>query len=493
MQTIKSSCLEKPPRRLTLLLAVSLGLASGCAQIPRLDPPPSIRKVDELGSSSSFAVPAAAWPSDRWWEVYGDPQLNALIDEALKNAPDLDLAQARLKAAAAQVQGAGATRLPEVTASAVVAEAKQSYDFLVPRQALPNGWNGYGAATLNMSYELDFWGKNRAALAAAVSEQHAADVEIAQTRLILSTSVASAYAGLLHLYTLRDNAADTLALRIQTVTLFRQRCQFGLETLASVRQVEARQAAAKGDLVAIDERIGLQSNAIAALLGAGPDRGLQISRPKVAWAGSQGLPSNLSLELLGRRPDIVAARLRTEAAAHRIDQRKAGFYPSVNLIAFAGFQSVGIDNLFKSASQSGAAGPAISLPIFNTARLQGQYKGASAEYAAAVATYNGTLSAALREVADATTSRKSLDEELAAARSAVAAAADAHQMVSSRYQGALATYLDVLSAEDSLISARRSEAELETRALILDVSLVRALGGGFTPGSSSAPTHNPQT
>ena len=212
METIKSSCLEKPPRRLTLLLVVSLGLASGCAQIPRLDPPPSIRKVDELGSSSSFAVPAATWPSDHWWEVYGDPQLNALIDEALKNAPDLDLAQARLKAAAAQVQGAGATRLPEVTASAVVAEAKQSYDFLVPRQALPNGWNGYGAATLNMSYELDFWGKNRAALAAAVSEQHAAEVEIAQTRLILSTSVASAYAGLLHLYTLRDNAADTLSL-----------------------------------------------------------------------------------------------------------------------------------------------------------------------------------------------------------------------------------------------------------------------------------------
>ena len=493
METIKSSRPEKPRRRLTLLLAVSLGLASGCAQIPRLDPPPAMRKIDEFGSSNSFAAPVAAWPGDRWWRGYGDPQLDALIEEALHNAPELDLAQARLKAAAAQVQGAGATRLPEVTASAEIAEAKQSYDFLVPRQALPKGWNGYGAATLNMSYELDFWGKNRAALAAAVSEQRAAEVEIAQTRLILSTSVASAYAGLLHLYTLRDNAADTLALRMQTVALFRQRHQFGLETLASVRQVEARQAAAKGDLLAIDERVGLQSNAIAALLGAGPDRGLQITRPKVAWAGSPGLPSNLSLDLLGRRPDIVAARLHTEAAAHRIDQRKAGFYPSVNLLAFAGFQSVGIDNLFKSASQSGAAGPAISLPIFNTNRLQGQFKGARAEYDAAVATYNGTLSMALREVADAATSRKSLDEELAAARAAVAAAAEAHQIVSSRYEGALATYLDVLSAEDSLISARRSQADLETRALILDVSLVRALGGGFAPDSSSTPTHNPQT
>ena len=493
METIKSSRPARHRRRLTLLLAAGLALAGGCAQIPRLDPPPAMQKVDELGSANSFAAPIAAWPGDQWWHAYGDPELDALIEEALHNAPDLDLAQARLKAAAAQVQGAGATRLPEVTASAEIAEAKQSYDFMVPRQALPHGWNGYGAATLNMSYELDFWGKNRAALAAAVSEQRAAEVEIAQTRLILSTSVASAYAGLLHLYTLRDNAADTLALRMQTVALFRQRHQFGLETLAGVRQVEARQAGAKGDLLAIDERIGLQRNAIAALLGAGPDRGLEIPRPKVAWADSLGLPSNLSLELLGRRPDIVAARLRTEAAAHRIDQRKAGFYPSVNLLAFAGFQSVGIDNLFKSASQSGAAGPAISLPIFNTDRLQGQLKGARAEYDAAVATYNGTLSMALREVADATTSRKSLDEELAAARAAVAAAAEAHQMVNSRYEGALATYLDVLSAEDSLISARRSEAELETRALILDVSLVRALGGGFAPDSSSTASHNPQS
>jgi len=486
MEAIKSHVLRRHRLGLSLLLVVNLALAGGCAPMPRLDPPPAMKNIGELGSSSSFAAPLADWPRDQWWRAYGDPQLDTLIEEALHDSPTLDIARARLEAAAAQVQGASATRRPQVTASAELAEAKQSYDFLVPRQALPEGWNGYGVATLNFSYELDFWGKNRAALAATVSEERAAEVEIAETRLILSTSVASAYADLLRLYTLRDNAADTLSLRLQTAVLFRQRHRYGLETLSSVRQVEARQAAAKGDLLAMDERIALEKNAIAALLGAGPDRGLSITRPTVAWAGASGLPSNLSLELLGRRPDIVAARLRAEAAAHRIDQRKAGFYPSVNLLAFAGFQSVGIDNLFKSASQSGAAGPAISLPIFNTDRLQGELKGARAEYDAAVATYNGTLSASLREVADAVTSRKSLDEELAAARLAVAAAAEAHQIVTARYEGALATYLDVLSAEDLLISARRSEAELENRALILDVSLVRALGGGFAPASPSS-------
>jgi NodT family efflux transporter outer membrane factor (OMF) lipoprotein len=488
MQVTNSPLATGCQRIVSILLAVSLLAAGGCAQLPRMDPPPAVKGVEQLGTSNSFAAPPVVWPADGWWRAYGDPQLGALIEEALRDSPDLEMARARLHAAMAAVQGAGAARIPEVTGSALLNEGKQSYNYLIPRQALPQGWNDYGLATLDLSWEVDFWGKNRAALAAALSEQRAAEVEVAQTRLILSTAVASEYAGLVHLYTLRDNAAQTLTLRTKTVALFRQRHDFGLETLASVRQVEARQASADGDLLGIDERIGLQRNAIAALLGAGPDRGLAIARPTARFAGSHGLPTNLSLELLGRRPDIVAARSRTEAAARRIDQQKAGFYPSVNLMAFVGVQSLGIANLTKSGSSVGGVGPAVSLPIFNTERLQGQLRGARAEYDAAVATYNATLSNALREVADAATSLKSLDGELADSRAAVAAAAEAHQMVSKRYQGALATYLDVLVAEDDLISAQRAEAELETRALILDVALVRALGGGF---SSDGPGTQP--
>jgi NodT family efflux transporter outer membrane factor (OMF) lipoprotein len=479
MKAMKTSNATACQPLVSAMLAVSLLASAGCAQLPRLDPPPAVKKVEQFGSANSFAAPTVAWPADGWWGAYGDPQMGALIEEALRDSPDLELANARLHGAAAAVQSAGATRMPEVSGNALLNEGKQSYNYLIPRQALPQGWNDYGIATLNLSWDLDFWGKNRAALAAALSEQRATEVEVAQVRLILSTAVASEYAGLVHLYTLRDNAAETLALRTKTVALFRQRHNFGLETLASVRQVEARRASADGDLLGIDERIALQRNAIAALLGAGPDRGLAIARPTARFAGSQGLPTNLSLDLLGRRPDIVAARSRTEAAARRIDQQRAGFYPSVDLMAFVGIQSLGIANLTKSGSSMGSVGPAVSLPIFNTERLKGQLRGARAEYDAAVATYNATLSNALREVADATTSRKSLDGELADSRAAVAAAAEAHQIVSKRYQGALATYLDVLVAEDALISAQRAQAELETRALILDVALVRALGGGF--------------
>lgn len=475
----------RPIFRLSLPLACLFGLAA-CAPLPLIDTPAEMKTTDQLSSSRSFAEAAASWPKADWWTAYGDPQLDALIEEALSDSPDLAVAQARLRQAAARTQVAGAPLIPEVKGSASLTQEKQSYNYLTPPEITPKNWNDYGRATLDLSWEIDFWGKNRSALAAAVSEQQAVQAELAQTRLVLSTSVASAYAELLRLFTVRDSSEAALAIRAKTVDLFRQRHDFGLENLASVRQVEAKRATARADLLSVDERIALQRNAIAALLGAGPDRGLAIARPSARLPAGNGLPPRLALELLGRRPDLVAARLRTEAAAKRIDQSKAGFYPSVNLLAFVGVQSLGIDKLGRSGSEMGSIGPAISLPIFNTERLQGELHGARAEYDAAVSNYNATLSRALREVADAITSRRSLEDELAASRDAVAAADEAHRIVTSRYQGELATYLDVLGAEDTLISAQRALADIETRVLTLDIGLTRALGGGFqSPGNAA--------
>ena len=261
------------------LLVATLFLIGGCAQIPVLGELPALKPVEQLESTKSLSAPVGNWPSDHWWEDYGDRQLNRLIEEALQDSPDLARAQARLHAASAVVQSAGAALMPEVTGNASFAEQKQSYNYLMPRMAVPQNWQDYGQATLNLSWELDFWGKNKSALAAATSEQQADQVELAQARLILTTSVASAYAELLHLFTVRDSADAALAIRSKTVELFQERHKFDLENLATVRQVEARKAAAEAELRIIDERIALQRNAIAALLGAGPDRGLAITRP----------------------------------------------------------------------------------------------------------------------------------------------------------------------------------------------------------------------
>ena len=157
------------------------------------------------------------------------------------------------------------------------------------------------------------------------------------------------------------------------------------------------------------------------MIGDGPDRALAITAPKATLLAHEDLPPNIALDLIGRRPDIVAARLRAEAAAEKIKQ-KSRFYPSVNLVAFAGFQSLGINNLTRSGSAIGSFGPAISLPIFNTQQLQGDLKYASGEYDIAVNVYNATLTNALREVSDALTSRASLKDEMLYSQAAVASA-----------------------------------------------------------------------
>jgi NodT family efflux transporter outer membrane factor (OMF) lipoprotein len=194
---------------------------------------------------------------------------------------------------------------------------------------------------------------------------------------------------------------------------------------------------------------------------------------------ASGLPGNLQASLLGRRPDIVAARLRAEAAAKQIDVAGAQFYPDVNLAAFIGFQSLGLNMLSKSGSVTGSIGPAITLPIFDSGRLKGQYKGARAEYDAAVASYNGAVTQALHEVADVGVSQRALAGRLERTQAAVDAATEAHRIAQNRYRGGLATYLEVLNAEDALLANVQALANLRSRRFALDVQLVRALGGGY--------------
>jgi outer membrane protein TolC len=176
---------------------------------------------------------------------------------------------------------------------------------------------------------------------------------------------------------------------------------------------------------------------------------------------------------------MVAARAHADAAAERIKVARAAFYPNINLAGMIGLQSLGLSNLVKSGSEYGSVGPAVTLPIFDGGRLVAAKRGAQADYAVAVAQYDGTLVHALQEIADAATSRQELTRRLSSAEQAQSAAQAAWDVANNRYRGGLATVLDVLVAEDSLIAARRATAALKTRAFALDVALVRALGGGF--------------
>ena len=248
---------------------------------------------------------------------------------------------------------------------------------------------------------------------------------------------------------------------------------------AALERASAGRASSEAELIALDEAIGLTRNRVAALLGEGPDRGLAIARPAPGAIRAFGLPTNLQADLIGRRPDVVAARLTAEAAAKRIKAAKADFYPDVNLLASIGLQSVGLGMLANSSSTAGAAGPTATLPIFDSGRLQGAYREKRAGYDAAVAAYDETLTQALKDVADSVVSFRALDGRLAKTREALGSAQSAYDLSKQRYERGLGTYLDVLAAEDALVANRRVVADLETRAFTLDVALIRALGGGY--------------
>ena len=447
---------------LKALLSASVLASAGCAQLPHMDSPPSMRKIEQLPTANSFSAPATAWPGDQWWQAYGDPQLSGLIDEALQGAPDLKLAQARLAAAAAVVRGAESTRIPEVTGSAAITEEKQSYNYLIPPQALPRGWNDYGLATLNFSWELDFWGKNRSALAAALSDQQAARFEYAETRLLLSTSVAAAYAGLVDLYT----AAGQRRRDAETARGDGEAC-FGSGTISGWRTSPACARWKRGgppprrNCAATMSASAYRAMRIAALLGAGPDRGLAIARPSAHFARPRrACRRTLRPICSGRRPDILAARSRAEAAAHRIDEKKAGFYPSVNLIAFVGVQSLGI----REPDQGGIPGrlaPArrCRCPSSTRAVCRGP---CAARAPNTMPQSPPTTRRSRRPCARWPMQPRAARRSMGSSRPRAPRSpppAEAHQLVRKRYEGALATYLDVLEAEDELISARRAQAD----------------------------------
>jgi NodT family efflux transporter outer membrane factor (OMF) lipoprotein len=463
-----------------LLLAVT-----GCATVPDLGERTGPAPPSAYASTRSFGGERADWPTEQWWSAFGDAQLDGLVAQALAGSPTIEQADARLRIASAQVDLARAALLPKAGFMATARYSRMTQSVGLPTDG---EWRLLGAGLLSASYDLDLWGRNRSALRAAVAEGQANAADEAAARLAITVAVASAYADLAQLYLRRDVAADALRVRQATLDLVSRRVDAGLDPRTALEQALAGADTAAGALAAIDEAIGLNRNALAALLGAGPDRGLDIQRPGLVSRRPPGLPADVAIGLVGRRPDVVAARWRVEAAGQRIGVARAGFYPNVSLAGLIGVASFGLSNLLKDASVVGSAGPAVSLPLFDGGRLQANYRGARGNYDLAVARYDEALLEALHDAADAATSLRGLDARRRSADAAAARQETAYRLSKMRYEGGLSDYQSVLIAENALLEARDQAASLRLRGFVLDIALADALGGGFR---GQAPSTNP--
>ena len=458
-------------KRSTPLLA-TLFLA-GCVSYSGITPHSSLTTSTDL----TLADTATRWPTERPWEILHDPVLSGLIEQALAGNPTIKVANARLAKVAAMAHAADAARYPSVGVSASMMPEHFTENGLYPPPYAGSIYSS-NALMVNATYEFDFWGKNHDILAAALSQEKAARAEVQTARLLIETSVAKSY------YTLANNMDQKaileklLAQREELFNISHQSLAAGLETRQGLQTTQQGIPAMKAVISYYDEQISLARNALAALIGKGPETTQQIVATlplNVAVAVPQSVPAGL----IGRRADISAARWRVEAASRQIDAGKAEFYPDVNLSAFAGFSSLGFAHWLEGSSRDYGVGPAISLPIFDGGRLRANLSGKTAEYDMAVESYNQTLIEAVHDVADLLSSLKSLAIQQQQQNELLLSTESNYQIAQQRQKAGLADRVAVLSAETNLLTQQSLEIVLRARAVDLNINLVRALGGGF--------------
>ena len=477
---------------LPLLTTLALALASsivltlaGCASSAGIAPTARVQAPAGIPADAAISPDIAPALAADWWRAFGDGVLNDLIARALADNPGLKVAQARLARADAAAAGAQANAGPQVNGALDVTRQRFSATSIYP-PPLGGSVRTLGSAQLAASWEIDFFGRHRAAIEAAVGSQRAARADADAARVLLASNVARGYVQLARLVAQRDVAQRSLKQRDDVLALIRQRVQGGLDTTVEQRQGEGALPESRQQIEAIDEQITLTRHALAALTAQAPDA-LDGLSPQLAGVQRVPLPEAVPADLLGRRADIAAARWRVEAAGSDVQAARAQFYPNINLMAFVGLASIGLDQLVKSGSEQYGAGPALRLPIFDAGRLRANLRGKAADADAAVESYNSAVIDAVHDVADQIASLRSVARQQTEQEGAQAATESAYDLSRQRYQAGLGNYLTVLNAEAAVLNQRRLAVDLKARALDSQIALARALGGGYVADAEAPP------
>lgn len=418
---------------------------------------------------------AAAWPSSDWWRGFGSPQLDRLMREAQRANDDLAAAVARVREADAQTQIAGAGLLPAagLTASATRARAL----------SVDGKLNTYATYSpqISASYELDFWGRNRAALDAARATLAASRYARDTVELTIESSVASTYFQALDLRERVSIAARNLADAREILEGLRRQRAAGTVDALDVAEQETAVASLRASLPPLEQQYRQTVDALAILLGKTPEaidlatENLeQLSQPVV----EPGLPS----ELLARRPDVAEGEAQLVAANADIAQARAAFFPSIALTASGGFASQALSRALDPANTVFSLGAALAQPIFEGGALEGQSAYARARYAELLAAYHKSVIGALANVEDSLVAVRRTGEQLRRRVQAVAAAQRAYEMAQAQLHAGTINVLALLNAESALFSAEDAKAQATLSRMQALVSVFNALGGGWRAG-----------
>ena len=448
---------------------------------------PDYRRPTSSAPANYKAVELGAWkqgqpldnlPKGNWWEVFGDPSLNELESEALR-------ANQELKAAVARVDQARAT------ARVVRSELLPSLNFdpsFTRERFSPNQVPSFGGLTANtfrapldLSYEVDLWGRVRRSLQSARADAQASLAAFYNVLLTLQADVAQNYFTLRALDAEIATVVGTLDLRKEQVRLVRSRFEGGIGNELDIARAETELAATEAEAALLARRRAELENAIAILIGSNPASFRLVAASANNWNPQPpGVPAGLPAELLERRPDVAEAERQLASANARIGVAKAAFFPVLTLTGSGGYVSADIDSLFKWDGRAWSIGPSLSLPLFAGGRNRANYKRSQAAYDETVARYRQQVLVAFGEVENSLSGIHHLATQAAAQQRAVANARRAANLATDRYRSGIVSYLEVVDASRDALSAERANAQLAGQRLIAAVQLIKALGGGWS-------------
>ena len=456
------------PRVRRLLFASLVAALGGCTVGPDYERPPL-----EIPSGWKESVPRDRESRGNWWEKFGDPELAGFIEKAVSANQSVAQAIGRAAEVEAALRIVGAQQSPSLSLDPSAVRQKVftglTSDMTVRRSLFQ--------FPLNLSYEVDLWGRVRRAVEASGAAYQASLADLEAVKLGVASEVAQTWFMLRHVDLDRRLLRETVTLRQQTRDLVETRLKNGVASQLEVAQARIELAQAESDLAGLDRSRALLEHALAQLSGqpapsvSFADRALEGPVP--------ALPVFMPSELLERRPDVAQAERKMISANAAIGVAEAAYFPTLNLAGLLGWESTSLRHLFSSSNLIWSLGGAVSAPIFQGGALDAGVDVARAQYVQALAVYRQTVLVAFQEVEDALSTLSVLARQAEAQDRAVQSSREATTLARRRYEEGLASMLDLVDAQRSLLGTQRVASLIYRDRLLASVLLVRAMGGGW--------------
>jgi NodT family efflux transporter outer membrane factor (OMF) lipoprotein len=474
---------SEPGRALALVAALAaagvLALAGCVAGPDYVRPQVEVPPTWQLEAPWREGRPADTAPKGAWWQHFGDARLDALQQQALARSPTLALASARLEQARAVVRAQSSGLLPTANLGTRASRARISANRPLTNYDGTNFATVQNDAVLSLSvgYEFDLAGRVQRTIEGvqASAEQSAADFE--NTRLLLGTDLATAYFNLRAVDIEIDVLSRSLALQRRSLGFVTTRRDLGAASGLDVAQQQALLNTTLTQLELLRRQRGPFEHAIATLTGT-PAPSFRLA-PDITELVPPAVPVGVPSDVLERRPDVASAERAMAAANAQVGVARAAYYPSITIAPSLGVQSRNLADLFEASSLLWSIGASVAQPLFNGGRLAANEDFARANYDATVATYRRVVLTAMQEVEDGISGLVALERATAQARAAVETAGRVLELATARYELGATTYLDVITAQQSLLAAERLSAQLVGQRLLTSVFLIKALGGGW--------------